>query len=126
MIPHRCRQPGDIVIKHAVELAGYVELRTVLGCAMLGTVTPGSIGWAILVFVLATIAFEAGYIFYNAFLPEISTPKTIGRISAWSWGTGFLGGLLALVACFPFLAKPLLDEGGVLDAQIAVDLGIVV
>ena len=94
---------------------------TVIGCAMLGTVTPGSIGWAILVFVLATIAFEAGYIFYNAFLPEISTPKTMGRISAWSWGTGFLGGLLALVACFPFLAKPLLDEGGALDDVAVVN-----
>jgi len=54
-------------------------------------------------------------VFYNAFLPEVSTPRTIGRVSAWSWGTGFIGGLTALVACMPLLSTQLVDDSGRLD-----------
>ncbi|NIM01516.1 MAG: MFS transporter, partial [Acidobacteria bacterium] len=42
---------------------------------------------------------------------EVSTPRTIGRVSAWSWGTGFIGGLLALVACGPLISRPLIPVG---------------
>ncbi len=73
---------------------------------------PGQIWWAVLLFVVATVGFEAGYIFYNAFLPEVATPETIGRVSAWSWGTGFIGGLLALLACGPLISRPLMPSGG--------------
>jgi UMF1 family MFS transporter len=86
-------------------------VQTVVSCALLSTAGPGAVGWASLVFIVATVGFEAGYIFYNAFLPEIATSKNIGRISAWSWGTGFIGGLLALVACAPLLRKPLVPAG---------------
>ena len=100
----------------------WATVQTVISCALLSTATPGAVGWATLVFIVATVGFEAGYIFYNAFLPEISTDKTIGRISAWSWGTGFIGGLLALVACAPFLKKPLLPEGAeTLDPAAVAD-----
>lgn len=89
----------------------WATLQTVVGCALLATVAPGAIGWGVALFIVATVGFESGYIFYNAFLPEISTAKTIGRISAWSWGTGFVGGLLALVACSPFISRPLIADG---------------
>jgi UMF1 family MFS transporter len=34
---------------------------------------------------------------YNAMLVQISTPKTIGRVSGLGWGFGYLGGIVALV-----------------------------
>src|SRR4030042_4860106 len=47
---------------------------------------------------LANVGFSCGNVFYNAFLPEISTPETIGRISGLGWALGYIGGgtLLAI------------------------------
>lgn len=34
---------------------------------------------------------------YNAMLVQVSTPKTVGRISGLGWGFGYLGGIIALL-----------------------------
>lgn len=88
---------------------------TVVGTALLAFVGPGDVFWGFLLYVIASIGFEGGYIFYNAFLPEVSTERTIGRISGLAWGCGFLGGLVALVACKPWISQRLSDATGQLD-----------
>jgi UMF1 family MFS transporter len=99
---------------------------TVASCSMLYFVRPGDIWMALLLCIAGTLGFEGGYIFYNAFLPEVSTPRTVGRISGWSWGAGFIGGLAALAACLPLLRRPLtdpvtsdLDPGAVADYRLS-------
>jgi len=77
---------------------------TVLATASLALAGPGDLWLAFGLFVIASFGFESGYIFYNAFLPEISTRQNMNRISAWSWGTGFIGGLLSVVVCLPLLS----------------------
>lgn len=52
---------------------------------------------ALAIFVVANAANELGNVFYNAFLPEISTKENIGRISGWAWGLGYVGGILSTV-----------------------------
>jgi UMF1 family MFS transporter len=49
-------------------------------------------------FIIANIGFAGGNVFYNAFLPEISTEQNIGRISGFGWALGYVGGgsLLAI------------------------------
>jgi len=51
-----------------------------------------------LFFIIANIGFAGGNVYYNAFLPEISTDATIGRISGMGWALGYIGGgaLLAI------------------------------
>ena len=44
----------------------------------------------------AVIAEVAG-VNYNAMLVQVSTPKTVGRISGLGWGLGYIGGIVALV-----------------------------
>ena len=63
---------------------------TVTATALLFFVRPGDVWVGVLIYVLATVGFEAGYIFYNAFLPEVSTPQTISRISGLSWADGLV------------------------------------
>jgi UMF1 family MFS transporter len=46
--------------------------------------------------VLANSAFEIGTVFYNALLPEVAKPETMGRLSGWAWGLGYMGGLACL------------------------------
>jgi UMF1 family MFS transporter len=43
-------------------------------------------------FIIANIGFAGGNVYYNAFLPEISTDQNIGRISGLGWALGYIGG----------------------------------
>jgi UMF1 family MFS transporter len=53
---------------------------------------------------LGSIIQETAFINYYAMLKSVSTPKTIGRISGYAWGLGYLGGILLLaVALFGFV-----------------------
>ncbi len=54
-------------------------------------------------FVLANVSYEGGIVFYNALLPGIATPKTIGSISGWGVALGYFGAIVGLIAVFPFV-----------------------
>ena len=90
-------------------------LQTVVATALLWTVRPGDVVSGMLLYVIATVGFEAGYVFYNAFLPDISTPQTIGRVSGWGWAIGYVGGLVSLALCYPLIMRPLRDASGAID-----------
>ncbi|NWF91447.1 MAG: MFS transporter [Syntrophaceae bacterium] len=57
-------------------------------------------------FIVANIGFAGGNVFYNAFLPEISTDRTIGRISGLGWASGYIGGGLLLAINLIMLRYP--------------------
>ena len=57
---------------------------------------------AMLVFVVANVAFEVGLVFYNSFLPNITSEDRIGRVSGYGWGVGYAGGLVCLALALPF------------------------
>ncbi|MEX0892868.1 MAG: MFS transporter [Gemmatimonadota bacterium] len=71
-------------------------VQTIVFTALLFFAGPGDALWAGAVFVVANIGFEGGQVFYNGFLPEISDRRTMGRVSGFAWGLGYLGGLIAL------------------------------
>lgn len=48
-------------------------------------------------FIFMGICFELALVPYNGFLPEITTEKTINRVSAWGFALGYLGGSVPLV-----------------------------
>jgi UMF1 family MFS transporter len=52
---------------------------------------------AIVIFTIANVSFELATVFSNAYLPEIASSKKIGKVSGFSWGLGYVGGLLALL-----------------------------
>ena len=76
------------------------------GSAMLWFVNPGEIFAALTWFVLSNLAFELGMVFYNAFLPDISNEKNIGRISGIGWGVGYIGGLIAMFVAMAGFINP--------------------
>jgi len=59
-----------------------------------------------LFFILAHIGFSGSNVFYNGFLPEISTDETIGRISGLGWALGYIGGGGLLVINLIMLKYP--------------------
>lgn len=84
----------------------------VLGTLALYWVLPGMVTLGLVLFVVSNLGFALGENLVASFLPEISTPANVGRISGFGWGLGYFGGLLCLVLC-----KPLL-EGDFTDANL--------
>lgn len=68
-----------------------------LATAALYFVGPGEVALALALVALANIAFSLSENLCAAFLPEISTPENVGRISGYGWSFGYFGGLLSLV-----------------------------
>jgi MFS transporter, UMF1 family len=79
---------------------------TIVATVLLYFVEPGQVWLALGVFVVGNIAYELGYVFYNAYLPDIAPPEKIGRISGYGWGLGYLGGLLCLAIALVALVMP--------------------
>lgn len=82
----------------------------ILGTASLYFIGPGEIFWGIFIFVIANVGFEAGLVFYDAFLPEITAPKNYGRVSGYGFGMGYLGSLATLAIVFPFIEASMIKE----------------
>ncbi len=70
-----------------------------LATAMLYTAAPGMIVWAALLVIISNLGFSLSENFIAAFLPHISTPQNIGKISGWSWGLGYIGGIGSIILC---------------------------
>ncbi len=76
------------------------------------------VAYALAAFVIANVAFEVGYVFYNGFLPEIAPADAVGRLSGLGWGIGYLGGLVSLATALLILHL----NGGTLESPLGVPL----
>jgi len=73
-----------------------LSILCVIATSLLWYARPGDVAWTLTFVIIATIGFEMGMLFYNALLPTVATPATIGRISGWAWALGYAGGLISL------------------------------
>lgn len=46
---------------------------------------------------VGTVFYEIATVNYNAMLVQVSTPKTVGKVSGLGWGAGYLGGIVLLL-----------------------------
>ena len=75
----------------------YFTLASVVCTALLFFVQKGMILLGLLLFIVANIGFEGGLVFYDAFLPRITSKKTYGRVSGYGFAMGYLGALAVLL-----------------------------
>lgn len=87
-----------------VFMLGFTWL-TIIATTVLYFVLPGQVFKALFWFVIANIGFEMGSVFCNAYLPDISHSKNIGRISGYGWSLGYVGGLIALALAMLLLVQ---------------------
>ncbi|MDQ1129796.1 MFS transporter [Microbacterium sp. SORGH_AS_0888] len=76
---------------------------------------------------LGAVVSEIAGVNYNAMLVQVSTPRTIGRVSGLGWGLGYIGGILALsiVVALTFVDWFGLDTSdGLAYRLIAVGCGV--
>ncbi len=67
----------------------------------MSTIWVGVIG-----FILATIGFSGGLVFYNAYLPEIASEDQFDRVSAKGFAYGYIGSVLLLIVNLLIIKNP--------------------
>ena len=94
-----------------------------LGVIMTGglwMVSQGNWQMAVLFYVMATIGFASGNVFYDSLLPGLASEERVDIVSSLGFGLGYLGGgLLFLVNVFMYL-KP--EIFGISDGATAIKL----
>ncbi len=84
-------------------------LASVACTALLYYVEAGMIAAGIILFVIANIGFEGGLVFYDAFLPGLTTRNSYGRVSGYGYAMGYLGALailLLVILVLPESSRP--------------------
>jgi UMF1 family MFS transporter len=65
---------------------------------------PGYLWLGLFLLAAGTVFFEFASVNYNAMIVQVSTPKTIGKVSGFGWGMGYVGGIvLLLIVYFGFI-----------------------
>lgn len=74
---------------------------------------------------IGAVVSEIGNVNYYALLEDLTTPKSVGRVSGLGWGMGYLGGIISLVAINSLFIAPeqglfgVSSEGG-LDIRVSM------
>jgi MFS transporter, UMF1 family len=68
----------------------------VISTAALALVGPGMVTLAVVLIVASNFFFAMGDTLTAAFLPELSRPDSLGKVSGWGWSFGYCGGMLTL------------------------------
>lgn len=84
-----------------------VLMITTLGCivgtAALGWVRPGDVALAVVLIILSNTFYGLGENVVAGFLPELAQGRGFGRLSAWGWSLGYIGGLVSLGAGLAYI-----------------------
>ena len=101
----------------------FLILFAFLGVIMTGglwMVEQGNWQMAVLFYVMATIGFSSGIVFYDSLLPGLASEERVDAVSSLGFSLGYLGGgLLFLVNVFMYL-KP--EIFGIPDGETAIKL----
>ena len=80
-------------------------ITSVVCTALLYFIDEGMILPGMILFIIANIGFEGGIVFYDAFLPNITTERSYGRVSGYGFAMGYIGSLTTLLIAMPLYAK---------------------
>lgn len=72
-------------------------------------------------FILATIGFAGGIVFYNSYLPLIVTEDRYDKVSAKGFAAGYIGSVILLVFILTMVLKP--DWYGIVDEAMPARIG---
>ena len=77
---------------------------SIICTALLAFVHEGMVITGMLLFILANVGFEGGIVFYDAFLPGLTTERSYGRVSGYGFAMGYFGSLTTLLIAMPLYA----------------------
>lgn len=84
----------------------FFTMMSVIATCLMYLTGPGTILFAIFLFVISNIGFQTGMTFYDAFIPEITTPENYNKVSGIGYAVGYLGSLISVFLVFPLKDNP--------------------
>ncbi len=72
-------------------------------CLLLYFLKDGMVIEAMVIFIIANFFYQTSMMFYNSFLPQLSTKNNIGKISGFGFSLGYLGGFMTLILIYPLV-----------------------
>lgn len=117
-------------------------LFTTVGCVVstagLALAGPGGVLLAVTLLILSNVFFSWGESLISSYLPTLARPESMGRVSGWGWGLGYVGGMFTLGICLwyvlqaqaagqsatQFVPVTMLMTAGVFAVAAAVSLGL--
>ncbi|TAM44242.1 MAG: MFS transporter [Gammaproteobacteria bacterium] len=88
---------------HKKRFLAATTIACVLFTAALALVGKGDVLLGMALLVLSAVAFHTGEDLIASFLPEIASPRDMGRVSGYGWSLGYVGGLLVLGLCLAYI-----------------------
>ncbi len=85
-------------------------LLTVVTTCLLYFVAPGYAALGVALLILSNFAYSIGEAFIASFLPELGPPRSLGKISGFGWGLGYIGGLVAAAFALVLLGEVSLEN----------------
>lgn len=79
-------------------------LLSVAATASLYFVREGMVVAGTLLFVVANVGFEGGIVFYDAFLPSLTSSRSYGRVSGYGFAAGYVGAFAVLALTYPLVS----------------------
>lgn len=86
------------------------DVLTVVSTAALYFVAPGYIMLGVVLMVVSNFGYAVGENFIAAFLTDLGPPEDLGKISAFGWSMGYVGGLVSTGFVIAFLGDPTLEN----------------
>jgi UMF1 family MFS transporter len=96
----------------------FFSIICIIATALLYFIGKGDVFYGMLFFIIANIGYQAGVVFYDSFLPDITAPKNYGRVSGYGFAMGYLGSLITLAFVYPFIKANMIRETFPLSAVI--------
>ncbi len=74
----------------------FLAISTVVCVAFAALLGRGGLEVSLAFYVVSMVAYQAGIQFYDALLPDVSTPENVGRVGGWGIGMGYVGSFLGV------------------------------
>ncbi len=74
----------------------FLAISTLVCVAFTALLGQGGLMLSLVFFVVANVAYQAGIQFYDALLPDVSTPENVGRVGGVGIGMGYVGSFMGV------------------------------
>ncbi|MBI5402263.1 MAG: MFS transporter [Ignavibacteriae bacterium] len=84
----------------------FFTVLAVIPTALMYFTGPGTVLFALFLFIVSNVGFQTGLTFYDAFISDIVDEKYYNMVSGIGYAVGYIGSLVSVVLVFPFKDRP--------------------
>lgn len=84
----------------------FFTILAVIPTALMYFTGPGTILFALFLFIVSNIGFQTGLTFYDAFISDMVEENYYNMVSGIGYAVGYIGSLVSVVLVFPFKDRP--------------------